>query len=60
MTEFYPHLKQPKKGQPAAGDAEYHEKHKKLKNRLSYARNYYLLQQKFSSGILTLIPCGDF
>jgi hypothetical protein len=41
-------------------DAEYWEKHEKLKkNRLSGARNRYLLQQKFSPGILALVPCGD-
>jgi len=59
MADFYPLLQRPEKSRPAPTDAEYWEKHKKLKNRLSCARNWYLLQQKFSPGILALVPCGD-
>src|SRR5436190_22879891 len=50
----------PNKKNPSAGDREYHEKHTKLRNRLNSARNWYLLQQKFSPGILALVPCGEF
>ena len=59
MTDFYPRLQRPEKSTSAATDAEYWEKHKKLKNRLSCARPWYLLQQRFSPGILALVPCGD-
>lgn len=60
LSKFYPYLKQPDKQNPSADDREYREKHLKLKNRLNCARNWYLLQQKFSLGILALVPCGEF
>jgi hypothetical protein len=60
LATFYPHLKQPDKQNPSAGDREYREKYWKLRNRLKSARNWYLLQQKFPLGILALVPCGEF
>jgi hypothetical protein len=60
LAMFYPHLKLPDKQHPSANDGEYREKYWKLKNRLKSARNWYLLQQKFSLGILALVPCGEF
>jgi hypothetical protein len=60
LTMFYPHLKEPSEGDPAADKGEYGEKYRKLKNRLSSARNWHALQQRFSPGILALVPCGEF
>ncbi|KAL2365364.1 hypothetical protein RJZ56_001745 [Blastomyces dermatitidis] len=54
LFKFYPHIKHVEKW-----SVEYKEKHTKLKNRLKWARNWYLLRQKFSSGLLALVPCGD-
>ncbi|KAI1936142.1 hypothetical protein LOZ57_006786 [Ophidiomyces ophidiicola] len=51
---FYPHLKN-----EAKDSKEYIGKYTKLKNRLSWARNWYLLQDRFSLGILALVPCSD-
>lgn len=60
MAESYPHLKHPARDKQAT-DAEYHDKLRKLQNRLSCARNWYALQQKCSPGILALVPCaGQF
>ncbi|OJD22264.1 hypothetical protein ACJ73_06394 [Blastomyces percursus] len=59
LTTFYPHLEVPDRRNPSADDSEYLEKHTKLKNRLNAARNWYQLQQKFSPGILALVPCGE-
>ncbi|QSS63445.1 hypothetical protein I7I51_00503 [Histoplasma capsulatum] len=59
LTMFYPHLKVPDRRNPSADDSEYLEKHTRLKNRLNSARNWYLLQEKFKSGILALVPCGE-
>ena len=52
---------------PATGDEQVDthrcgilgEAQEATKKRLSCARNWYLLQQKFSPGILALVPCGD-
>ena len=60
MVELYPHSPKPITGQPKSTDLEYQQKHRKLKNRLNSARNWYLLQQRFSPGILALVPCGDY
>jgi len=60
LAMFYPNLKPPNKHSPSTDDREYREKHLKLKNRLNCARNWHLLQQKFSLGILPLVPCGEF
>jgi hypothetical protein len=60
LTIFYPNFRQPDKQNPSAHDKVNREKHLKLKNRFNCARNWYLLQQKFSFGILALVPCGEF
>lgn len=60
LAMFYPNLKRPDKQNPSVHDKEYDDKHSKLKNRLNCARNWHLLQQKFSPGILALVPCGEF
>jgi len=46
MADFYTLLQQPKKNRLTPTEAEYWEKHKKLKKKaVSCARNWYLLQQ---------------
>jgi hypothetical protein len=60
LATFYPNLKQSGRPGHLAEDREYRESYWKLKNRLKSARNWYLLQQKFSIGILALVPCGEF
>jgi len=60
MAEAYPTLKPPKQSGGKMHDA-YSKKLKALKNRLSTGRNWCLMQQRFSSGILALIPTdGEF
>jgi hypothetical protein len=58
MAESYPRLKRPTRDEHASTDTDYQDKLKKLQNRLSCARNWYALQQRFSPGILALVPCG--
>ncbi|EON65747.1 hypothetical protein W97_04986 [Coniosporium apollinis CBS 100218] len=57
MAEAYPGLKQPSK-QRTAPNAEYQRRYKILKNRLCSGRNWDLMQQRFSPGILALVPTG--
>ena len=42
MAELYPHLPKPISKQPTSTDSEYHEKQRKLKNRLNCARKLVL------------------
>lgn len=60
LATFYPDLKPSDRPSHLAKDREYRENYWKLKNRLKSARNWYLLQQKFSPGIMALVPCGEF
>ena len=61
MAESYPHLERPTHDKFVSTGTEYQVKLRKLQNRLSCARKWYTLQQKFSPGILALVPCGgDF
>lgn len=57
MAEAYPGLKQPSK-QRTASNTEYQRKYKSLKNRVCSGRNWHLMQQKFSPGMLALVPTG--
>ncbi|KAJ9634554.1 hypothetical protein H2199_008837 [Coniosporium tulheliwenetii] len=57
MAEAYPGLMQPSK-QRTASNAEYQRRYKTLRNRLCSGRNWHLMQQKFSPGILALVPTG--
>lgn len=60
MVEAYPTLKPPKQSGGKMHDAN-SKKLKALKNRLSTGRNWCLMQQRFPSGILALIPTdGEF
>jgi len=57
MTEAYPHLEKP----PRIGDAvgtEYGKKYSTLRHMLAAGRNWNVLQQAFSLGILALVPPG--
>jgi hypothetical protein len=61
MGEAYPDLKQPQKLPehliPAPDlDDLYQRKLKSLKNKLSRGRNWQLMQDRFSAGILALVP----
>jgi len=57
MAEAYPNLEQPSRLRNSSG-TEYKKKYKSLKNMLGSGRNWDLMQQKFSPGILALIPTG--
>jgi hypothetical protein len=57
MAQAYPKLKPLPRGRGRSED-EYQRKLKSLKNRLS-GRNWYLMQQKLSPGILALIGGDD-
>ncbi len=57
MAEAYPELGQPSQLRNSSG-TEYKKKYKSLKNMLGAGRNWDLMQQKFSPGILALIPTG--
>ena len=60
ISQAYPDLKQPQRRQKAPED-EYQRKLKSLQNRLDSGRNWHLMQQRFSPGILTLVPTsGDY
>ncbi len=55
MAEAYPNLKPTRKRSAALHD-EYQKKLSSLKIRLREGRNWYMMQQRFSSGILALVP----
>lgn len=57
MGEAYPDLKPPSRQREAEG-TEYHKKLKALKTKLESGRNWHLLKQRFSAGILALVPVG--
>jgi hypothetical protein len=57
MTQAYPKLKHHPRSRGRSED-EYQRRLKSLKNRISSGRNWYLMQQKFSPGILALVPTG--
>jgi JmjC domain, hydroxylase len=52
MAEAYPNVK-------ISSGEDYEKKLRFLKNRLSSGRNWHLFEQKFSSGILALVPSGE-
>ena len=54
MTVLYPNLGTANTKE----ENEYARKRRKLRSRLACARNWYNFQEKFSAGILALIPCG--
>lgn len=58
MAEAYPKTKRPSKNtHPSDSRAQmWNRKYKALKNRISSGRNWHLMRQRFSPGILTLIP----
>jgi hypothetical protein len=53
MVQAYPDLEKP---QRRWREVAYQRKLKSLQNRLSSGRNWHLLQQRFSPGILALVP----
>lgn len=55
LTETYFDIKQSSRFRAASG-TEYSRKHKSLKNRLNSGRNWHLMKQRFSAGILALVP----
>jgi hypothetical protein len=57
MAQAYPELKPPQRGRGRSED-EYQRRLKSLKNRIGSGRNWNLMQQKFSPGILALVPTG--
>jgi hypothetical protein len=57
MSQAYPGLK-PTRGTQAGKNDAYQKKLKSIKNRLTYRRNWSMVQQRFSLGILALIPTG--
>lgn len=57
MTILHPDLNPPP-SLSGRGNSEYFRRRQKLKSRLSCARNWHKIQQQFSVGILSLIPCG--
>jgi hypothetical protein len=57
IAQAYPKLKSLPRGRGRSED-EYQRKLKSLKNRISSGRNWYLIQQKFSPGILALVHTG--
>lgn len=57
MTEAYPHLVNPHRIRDAHG-TEYGKRYSTLKYMLAAGRNWSLLQQTFSAGILALVPTG--
>jgi hemin uptake protein HemP len=58
MAQAYPKLK-PLPRSRGRMENEYQRRLKSLKNRISSGRNGHLIQQKFSPGILALIPTGS-
>jgi hypothetical protein len=58
MAEAYPELEQPSRLQDAIG-TEYERRHKSIKNMLCSGRNWDLLQERFSPGILALVPVRE-
>jgi len=60
MAEAYPHLKPIRTGRSAARD-EYEKKLRSLKDRLVAGQRWLMMEKKFSSGILALVPTqGDY
>jgi hypothetical protein len=57
IAQTYPKLKSLPRGR-GKSENEYQRKLKSLKNRISSGRNWYLMQQKFSPGILALVHTG--
>lgn len=61
MKTLYPDVKTATSGETdgrANADKNFAAKRKTLQNRLTKGRNWYRLQQRFSVGILALIPTG--
>jgi hypothetical protein len=57
MAQAHPKLK-PLTRNRGRMDDEYQRRLKSLTNRISSGRNWHLIQQKFSPGILALVPTG--
>lgn len=57
MVNAYPNLEPPLRQRDAEG-TEYKKKLKALKNKLESGHNWQLLKQRFSAGILALVPTG--
>jgi len=58
MAEAYPELTPPRRHRAATGN-QYERRYKSLKSRLGAGRNWHLMEERFSSGILPLVPVGD-
>jgi len=58
MAEAYPDLTPPLRHRAATG-TQYERRYKSLKSRLGAGRNWHLMKERFSSGILPLVPVGE-
>ncbi len=58
MTALYPDLKVPGRRSESKDNTAYAQRRMQLRARLSCARNWYKIQERFGMGILALIPCG--
>jgi len=58
MAEAYPDLTPPLRHRTATG-TQYERRYRSLKSRLGAGRNWHLMKERFSSGILPLVPVGE-
>jgi hypothetical protein len=58
MAGIYPDLREIPLGQQSSGTQQYQKMLRKLKSRLSNARNWLYFAEEFSTGVLSLIPSG--